>query len=158
MTTGERPGFEGGQDVIEDEIIACLILCEPGIEFLDGGLFVRIAQIKPELRMPKDDLVVKGAGSRLRPRIDAMTHRAALHENDRVVTVLARHRRRQTKHVTGFRLPSDRFEAHRGDMMAFINDNMPVIGHQIGHLRRFASGSEPGRHRLFRSASSFLHG
>ena len=37
-----------------------------------------------------EDIVLEGAGRRLHPRVDAMSHRSALHEDDGMVPVLAR--------------------------------------------------------------------
>ena len=62
-----------------------------------------------------------------------MTDRTALHEDDRVMAVLPRHRRGQPQHVAGLGRPRDGFEAHGGEVMAFIDDDMAVIGDQIGH-------------------------
>ena len=64
--------------------------------------------------------------------IDAMTNRAALHEDDWMMAVLSRHRRGQTEHVSRLGLPRDGFKAHGGKVMAFIDDDMPVVGDQIG--------------------------
>ena len=83
--------FKRGQDVIEDEIIPSLILSEPRVKFLDRGFVIRTASVSLKLGAPENHLVVERPGSSLRPRIDAMTHRAALHENDRVVAILSRH-------------------------------------------------------------------
>jgi hypothetical protein len=107
-------------------------LSELCVKFLDGRLFVGTIPGIPELRAPEHDLMVEGAKGRLLPGIDTMTDGAALHEDDRVVAVFPRHRRRQAKHVSGLGLPSDGFEAHGGQVMTFIDDDMAVISHQIG--------------------------
>ena len=97
-----------------------------------AGFSSGLLRAKPELRAPENDLVVEGPSGRLLLGIDAMTDRAALHEDDRVVAILPRHRCRQAKDISGLGLPRDGFEAHGGQVMAFIDDDMPVIGDQIG--------------------------
>jgi hypothetical protein len=47
--------------------------------------------------------------------------------------VFARHHCRQAEHVLGFRLQRDCFKADGGEMMAFVNDEMPVIGQETAH-------------------------
>ena len=102
--------------------------------------------------------MVEGPSRCLLLGIDAMTDRAALHEDDRVVAVLPRHRRRQAEHVSGLGLPRDGFEAHGGEVMAFVDDNMAVIGDQIGDDTLPNQALHKGDIDDSRSASSFRHG
>jgi hypothetical protein len=54
-----------------------------------------------------------------------------LHQNDRVVAVLARDRRGEAEHVACLRRLRDGLEAHRRDVMALVDHDLAVIGHQI---------------------------
>src|SRR5208282_4027246 len=90
------PCFKRRQDVIEDEIVSRRVLSEACIKFLDGRLFIGTAPREPELRAPENDLVIEGPSGGLLFGIDAMADRAALHEDNRVMAILPRHRRRQT--------------------------------------------------------------
>src|SRR5882724_4901693 len=67
-------------------------------------------------------------------RVHAVTHRATLHEDNRMVSILASHRRRQPQHVTRLGSARHQFEACRGQMMAFIDNEMTVTRDQIRHL------------------------
>ena len=79
------------------------------------------------------NLMGEGSCRRLGFRVSAMTNRAALHENDGVVTVLARHSGRQTRDELRFGAADGKFKAPRRDMMAFIHDDMAVVRHAIIH-------------------------
>ena len=107
-------------------------MSEACIKFLDGRLLIGTAPREPELRAPENDLMIEGPSGGLLFGIDAMTDRAALHEDNRVMAILPRHRRGQTKDILGLGPPRDGFEAHGGQVMAFIDNDMPVIGDQIG--------------------------
>ena len=60
-----------------------------------------------------------------------MTDLAALYEDDRVVAIFPRHRRRQAEHVSSPCLPLDGLETHGGQVMAFVDDDMPIVGDQL---------------------------
>ncbi len=64
----------------------------------------------------------------LNARIDPMADRATLHEDDRMMSVFTDNGRGQTHDVPRFRPPSDKLEACRGQVMAFIDDQMAVVG------------------------------
>src|ERR1700730_8544370 len=83
-------------------------------------------------RCAKKRPMVEGTSCCLLRSVDAMTNRAALHEDYRMVAVLPRHRRRQAEHVSGLGFPRDGLKAYGREMMAFIDDNMAVISDQIG--------------------------
>jgi hypothetical protein len=106
--------FERRQNVIENEIIPLWVLSEFGIKLPDGRLFIRGVLDKAKLCAPENDLVVEGPSGRLFLGIDAMTNRTALHEYNRVVAILPRHRRGKAKDVSGLAPPRDGFEAHGG--------------------------------------------
>src|SRR5580658_11255999 len=64
-----------------------------------------------------------------------MTHRSALHEDNRMVPILAGHCRGQSQHIPRLRAPRDQFEAKRGQMMTLIDDEMTVTSDLVRHLR-----------------------
>ena len=57
------------------------------------------------------NMVLDAALGRLGARIDAVTYRAALHEDDRVVAVLARDCRRQAENMPGLGATGGELEA-----------------------------------------------
>ena len=75
--------------------------------------------------------MIKGPSRRLLLGINAMTDRAALHKDYWMMSVLTRHRRREAEHILSFGLARDGFKAHGGKVMTFIDDNVPVVSHQI---------------------------
>src|SRR5260221_9184855 len=93
--------FERRQNVIEDEVVPRRVLSEPCIKFLDGRLFIGTVPGKPKLRAAENDLMVEGPSGRLLLGIDTMTDRTRLHEDNRVVAILPRHRRGQAEDVSG---------------------------------------------------------
>src|SRR5690349_19762376 len=125
------PRLKRRQNVIEDEIVPRRVLSKLCVKFLDGWLFIGTVPGKPEFCAAKNNLMVEGPSGRLLSCVNAMTNRAALHEDNRVVAILPRHRRRQAEHVLSPGLPRDGFEAHGGQVMAFVDDDMPIVGDQI---------------------------
>ena len=123
--------FERRQDVIEDQIITRRVLNEPRVQLLNGRLFIRSARRVAETpyvgKRPCDRTIER----RLLSGIDAMTDRAALHEDDRVMAILPRHCRGQTQTYRAFAAQRDRFEAHGRKVMALIDNDMSVISDQI---------------------------
>src|SRR5450631_4290942 len=67
--------------------------------------------------------------------IHAMTHRSALHEDNRMVAILPGHGRGQSQHISRFGAPRDQFEAKSGQVMTLIHDEMAVASDLIRHLR-----------------------
>src|ERR1700722_9146007 len=124
--------LEHRQDVIKDEIVPIRVVGEPCIKLLNRWFLVRISSGHLERCAPENDLMVEGSSRRLLLGIDAMTDWTALHEDNRVVSILPGHRRRQAKDVSGLCLSCDGFETHSRQMMAFVDDNMSVFGNLIG--------------------------
>lgn len=89
-----------------------------------------------DIRSPRQTPIEKNSAARspisievkgsLLPGIDTMTNRAALHENDRMMAVFPHHRGRQTEHVLRLDFARDGFEAHGRQVMALIDDDVPV--------------------------------
>jgi len=67
-------------------------------------------------------------------RINAMPNRAALHEDDRMMTIFAGHRRRQPENVARFRPAGYELKTRRRKMMALIDNQMAVVRHHIGYF------------------------
>ena len=84
--------------------------------------------------------VLERTGGRLRLGIDAMTHRAALHEDDRMVAVLAGDGGGQARDESGLRPADDLLEALGGQMVALIHDQMSVVSDDDRSRRPFAPG------------------
>src|SRR5687768_11026112 len=70
----------------------------------------------------------------LRSGVNAIARRTALHEDDRVMTVLARHGSRQTEQIFRLRAPHHGLETDGGKVMAFIDDKMPAIRNDVVRL------------------------
>ena len=75
----------------------------------------------------------------LRTRINAVSNRTALHEDDRMMTILASHGRGQPEDIARLRPPGHEFKARRREMMALVDDQMTVVRHQV---RYFAATHE----------------
>src|SRR5947208_3238272 len=73
----------------------------------------------------------KGAPVRLSLGAHPMSHRAALHPDDRMVPVLSRYGCGQTQNKSGFRAPHDLFETMSRQMMAFVHDQVTVFANEI---------------------------
>ena len=62
----------------------------------------------------------------LRSGIDAVAYRAALHEDDGMVAILARDRRRQTQNVPGLGATGRELEADGRQVMALVDDEVTI--------------------------------
>jgi hypothetical protein len=78
-------------------------------------------------RRPHENTVFERVPTRFSFRIDAMPNWAALHEDDRMVAILSRDSGGEAKNELRLRTSDNLFEAMRGEMMAFVNDQMPVL-------------------------------
>src|SRR6266853_2712424 len=70
-------------------------------------------------------------------RIDLISDGTALHENDRMMSVLACSSRRKTKNVFAFERAGDGFETDRRKMVTFVDDQMNIIRNDIIHRPLF---------------------
>ena len=80
-----------------------------------------------------DDRVFERSCRRLRFGVHPMPHGAALHEDDWMMTVLARHRRGQPQDESRLRPTDHLLKAVRRQMVAFIDDHLAVLGDAIVH-------------------------
>ncbi len=78
--------------------------------------------------------VVEAAPSCLRAGIDPVSHRAALHENDWMVSVFSCYRCGEPEDVASLRAARHHFERRGRDMVALVDNEMTVSGNEIGHL------------------------
>src|SRR6266851_264225 len=70
----------------------------------------------------------------LRTRIYAMSNGAALHEDDRMVPILACHGRGQPNDIARLCPPGDEFKTRRRNMMTLVDDQMAIVRHQVGYF------------------------
>lgn len=60
-----------------------------------------------------------------------MPHRSTLHEDDRMVTVLARHGRGESQHESSLCLAGDPLEAVRREMVTLVHNQVPVVRYPV---------------------------
>ena len=117
-----------------DAPIPRLVVDQLLIERLKLDALVRIGRpVRLERRRLNEDEVLERARRRLCASVHAMPNRAALHEDDRMMAVLAGDGRRQSNDESGLRLPGHLLEAVRRQMMALVDDHMAVFGDAIIH-------------------------
>jgi hypothetical protein len=73
----------------------------------------------------------KRSRSRLELGAHPMTDRTALHEDDRVVAVLPSDGGGKTEHVLRAGASRDLFKAVSRQVVAFIDDHVPVVGNAV---------------------------
>jgi hypothetical protein len=99
------------EHVVEDHRIAALVARQCAIEILDRNA-LRAVMVDGVKACPSvDDLVKKWSNGGLFPGVNMVSDGAALHENDRVMTILSCHRRRQPEHKSRPCRSRDCFEA-----------------------------------------------
>ena len=124
----------GLNDLLADRSIPSLVVYQELIKRLELDPFVGTCVAAGLKRgWADDDRVFERSCRRLRLGIDSMPHGTALHEDDWMMTVLARHRRGQAQDESRLRPTDDLFEAVRRQMVAFIDDHLPVIADAIVH-------------------------
>jgi hypothetical protein len=78
--------------------------------------------------------MVKRRAFRSPPGAEIESNRAALHEDDRVVTVFPNRRCSQAENVSGLGLLQHLLERERGHVVAFVNNDMAVVSDQVPDL------------------------
>lgn len=131
---GGAPGLKGDQDIVEDHVVPGLVLGQGGVNLLDGQFSIhhswRWREAGAAEFHPVEERLARGwcAG------IGAKAYWSALHEDDGMVAILSRDCRRQAEHVAGFAALCKRLEADSCQMVAFIEDNLPVVRDEVVHL------------------------
>ena len=104
--------LDGLNHVVRNTAIARRVVHEILIESLELQPLVGIWRPnRVECSRLHQDEVLEWTGSCLRSRVDAVSHWSALHDDDWMMTVLARDGRRQSDDESSLRLPRDGFEA-----------------------------------------------
>ncbi|MBI1874249.1 MAG: hypothetical protein HYS05_10250 [Acidobacteria bacterium] len=109
----------GLNDLGADDSIPGLVVHQELVERLELDSFVRTCAAASLKRSWTDDNgVLERSCGRLRLSVDAMPHRTALHEDDRMMAILPGDRRGQTQDVSSLR-PTDRlFKVVKEDAVA----------------------------------------
>src|SRR5262245_39865121 len=126
------PISNGVENVLTDSPSARLVVDQPLTERLkfDALVRIRLPRRLEGCRLNQDE-VFERPRSGLCARIYLMSNRATLHEDDRMVTVLACDGRRQADDESCFGLACDLFETVRRQMVALVDDHMAVLGHSV---------------------------
>ena len=110
--SGERPSRTGLNDLLADRSIPSLVVYQELIKRLELEPFICTCGAAGLKRgWANNDRVFERSCRRLRFGVDSMPHRAALHEDDWMMTVLARHRRGQAQDESRLRPTDDLFKA-----------------------------------------------
>jgi hypothetical protein len=124
--------FDGLNDVLADAAIPRIVADKLRIERSKLDSFVRRRRhCRLKGCRTYKNTVRKRTPHRLRFRVDAMPHRATLHEDDRMMAILPCNRRRQSRDELRFRTPDDLFKAVRRQMVALIDDHMTIVSGRI---------------------------
>ena len=95
--------LERFQDIIEDEIVSLAVLSQSGVNRWHRRPFRRRQQWRQfKFRRAIPRAVMNATFECLLPSINSMTDRAALHEDDRMMPILARDGRRKTQNKSRF--------------------------------------------------------
>ena len=78
----------------------------------------------------------------LRLVVDAIPNRPALHQDDGMMPIPPRDRRRESKDIARLRPSGDELEAGGRQVMTLIDDKVPVSGDGIRHDAPCERGSE----------------
>jgi hypothetical protein len=119
-------------DIVTDTPVSLLVVDEFLIERLELGplVCVRCAKRTEGCRLHEDDMFERPAGG-LHLRVHAIPYRPALHEDNRVVTVLSRDGCREPRHEPRLGLTSHAFEALCREMVTLVDDQVAVLADPI---------------------------
>ena len=124
------PGFEGADDVVQDEGVPSLVAGKQPVDDLDRTAGIAAREL--EACLSNDQPARERTCGRRRLPVGDIARRAELHLKDRMLSVAAFRRRRQPGHVARPDLGEHPLERDGGDVMAFIHHHVTVAGHQIG--------------------------
>src|ERR1035441_9274464 len=115
----EAASLHRGDHVTADQLIPARMLSQCLVEplELDSGV-CRCEVRRPEARRANQNVVNKRPRGRLLPGVVTVAHRTALHEDDRLMAVLARGRGGEAGNVARLGATGDQFKAARRQMMA----------------------------------------
>lgn len=133
-----RPaGLHRLYDLVHDQAIARLRVHHRGAQALELDPFVVVRYARrQEAGRAHQNVMRKRPLRRLPPRIHAIAHGTALHEDDRMTPVLSRHGCGQAGDELCLRAPRHEFKAARRDVVTLVHYQMSIIGHQIAHCTR----------------------
>ena len=106
-----------------------LVVRECGVQILDPNLLV--VTRSPEARIAHDQSMLERPRRRLGLRVDFEAHGADLHLGNRVIAVAALRRRCEPHDIPCLHLAEDALELHRGEVMALVDDNLPVARDEV---------------------------
>ncbi len=117
---------------IADRPIALLVGNEIGVQVLklDSHIWIGRCQ-RTKGRGANQHGVLKRMGCRLRLRVNLVAHGPALHEDDRMMAVLACNSGREAQYKSCLGPAYNLLEALRRKMVAFVNHDLSVIGYAI---------------------------
>ncbi len=119
-------------NVLADSPSTRLVVDQLLVQGLKFDALVRIrTSVRLERRRLNQHEVLERAGCRLCASIYLMSNWTALHEDDRMVTVLACDGCRQANDESGFGLAYHLLETVRRQVMALIDDHMAVLGDAV---------------------------
>src|SRR5216684_5533502 len=126
------PVTHGLHDLVGNRSIPGLVINQELVKRLELNPFVgRCAARWMKGSGTDEDGVLEGPRGRLRPCVHAIAYRAALHEDDRLVTVLPRDRRGQTSDESSLCAADDLFKAVSRQVVAFIDDHLPIVTNAV---------------------------
>src|SRR5205807_2027235 len=125
--------FVDGRDhFVADEPVSRLVVHQLSAEVVELYPFVEmgLAQ-RTERRRTNKDMMLEWSSDRLTFCIHMVANRPALHEHDGMMPVFSCDCRGQTREVLCLRTACDLLEAERRKVVAFVDDNVAVIGDAI---------------------------
>ena len=128
------PCTDCGNDILADEAVSTLVSDQPVIEFMKMVSGIRIGYVGLVERCGAHQHIVReGTSLRLLFGVNPVSYRPALHENNRMVAVLAAHGGRETSNILGLGPSGNLLETGGCYMMALIHNKMPIVANQIIH-------------------------
>ena len=123
--------FESRKNVIENQSVTNLIICQRIINSLNRQRTAICLFGKLKRGLPDLNTMVERSFCGLVPRVDPKTYGSALHKNNWMMAVFAGDRRRQPKNIPRLSPPGDQFKADGRQVVAFINNELPVIANNV---------------------------
>jgi hypothetical protein len=126
------PRPDAVHDILADAARAGVVVDQRPTERLKLQALVSLRSLERlECRGPHQHPVLKRPDRGLRARIDAMPNRTALHEDDRMMAILARDGGGEACHKSRLGLPCHLLEAARWQVVAFVDYELTVIRYAV---------------------------